>query len=257
MTTNKTRSIEERLFALALDTDPRFLERVVARWATVQSPVGDVYVAWTKTGICAVASRRAIEDSSSFVDVTSARLSRPLLKGEPSAAIVDAMATGRSRQLRFDLAGLTPFETDVLETTRRIPRGEVRPYAWVAAEIGRPRAVRAVGSALGRNPVPLLIPCHRVTRSDGSIGNYGSGGPEMKEELLRAEEVNLDEVLELARAGVHFVGATTTRVVCFPSCTAIRRAAPARRQGFRSLDEAEAVGFRPCERCRPGIAASA
>ena len=91
-------------------------------------------------------------------------------------------------------------------------------------EIGRPRAVRAVGSALGRNPVPVLIPCHRVTRSDGSIGNYG-GGPAMKEALFRAERVNLDEVAELASSGVHYVGSTTTKIVCLPSCRDVRRVA--------------------------------
>ena len=79
----------------------------------------------------------------------------------------------------------------------------------------------------------------------------------MKEELLRAEKVNLDEVLDLARKGVHFVGSTTTKVVCFPSCVAIRRAAPARRRGFGSIAEALGEGFRPCARCRAGLALSA
>ena len=65
----------------------------------------------------------------------------------------------------------------MLTKTLEIPSGEVRPYGWVAREIGRPKAVRAVGSALGRNPVPVLIPCHRVVRSDGHVGNYGLGVP--------------------------------------------------------------------------------
>ena len=61
-----------------------------------------------------------------------------------------------------------------------IPRGEVRPYGWIAAEIGRPKAVRAVGTALGHNPVPLIVPCHRVVRSDGMIGQYSLGGPQQQ-----------------------------------------------------------------------------
>ena len=71
-----------------------------------------------------------------------------------------------------DLSGVAPFQRDVLETARRIPFGEVRSYAWIAREIRHPQAVRAVGTALGRNPVPLLVPCHRVLRSDGGVGGY-------------------------------------------------------------------------------------
>ena len=78
--------------------------------------------------------------------------------------------TGRRRvRLQFDLRRLSPFERDVLRKTLEIPRGEARTYGWIAREIGRPGAVRAVGSALNKNPIPLLIPCHRVVRSDGQI----------------------------------------------------------------------------------------
>lgn len=86
----------------------------------------------------------------------------------------------------LDLAGLTPFQADVLAAAQTIPAGEVRTYGQIAAAIGRPRAVRAVGSALGRNPVPLLIPCHRVVRSDGSPGDYVFGAA-AKARLLAAE----------------------------------------------------------------------
>jgi methylated-DNA-[protein]-cysteine S-methyltransferase len=68
-----------------------------------------------------------------------------------------------------------------------IPRGEVRSYGWVAAQVGRPRAVRAAASAIARNPVPLVVPCHRVVRGDGRIGNYGLGGSEAKAKLLAGE----------------------------------------------------------------------
>ena len=78
-----------------------------------------------------------------------------------------------------------------------IPRGEVRPYGWIAAEIGRPRAVRAVGTALGHNPVPLIVPCHRVVRTDGTIGQYSLGGPGNKRTILAAEGLD-PEALEAA-----------------------------------------------------------
>ena len=80
----------------------------------------------------------------------------------------------------------TPFQRDVWRVLSEIPRGETRSYAWVAQRIARPRAVRAVGQAVGSNPLPVLVPCHRVVASDGSLGGYG-GGLRMKEELLRLE----------------------------------------------------------------------
>lgn len=86
----------------------------------------------------------------------------------------------------LDLHLATPFTRDVLEATSRIPYGNVRPYAWVAREIGRPRAFRAVGNALHVNPLAPIIPCHRVVASGGGLGGYG-GGPEMKRWLLRLE----------------------------------------------------------------------
>lgn len=249
--------IEERLGALKLAPSSRFLERVIAHWASVPAPIGEIFVAWTPDGVCAVGSYRGGDDPERFVESVRERLDRPVLRAERPPSGVEAAATsGRSTQLSFDLSGLTDFEADVLSATRQIPPGEIRPYAWVAAEIGRPKAVRAVGSALGRNPVPILIPCHRVTRSDGAVGHYG-GGPEMKEELLRLERVNLDEVLELANRGVHFVGNKTTKVVCFPSCEYIRRSQEDNRVGFRSFGQAGAAGYRPCSKCRPAISLSA
>jgi O-6-methylguanine DNA methyltransferase len=75
-----------------------------------------------------------------------------------------------------DLSGLSDFTVEVLAAVSRIPWGSRRSYGWVAARISRPSAARAIGGALGRNPVPILIPCHRVVRADGSPGGYSSGG---------------------------------------------------------------------------------
>ena len=96
---------------------------------------------------------------------------------------------GRSFSTPCDLQGLTPFTSTVLRTTCQIPYGEVRSYRWVAQRVGRPRATRAVGNALARNPVPILIPCHRVVRSDGSLGGY-TLGLQMKRTLLEMERNN-------------------------------------------------------------------
>ena len=87
---------------------------------------------------------------------------------------------------KLDLSGVTPFQRQVWEATRLIPYGETRSYLWVASQIGRPEAVRAVGQALGRNPLSIIVPCHRVIASNGKPGGFG-GGLEMKERLLRLE----------------------------------------------------------------------
>lgn len=88
----------------------------------------------------------------------------------------------------LDLSDLPPFRRRVLEACQQIPYGQRRTYGDLARQIGRPRAARAVGQALGRNPIPLLVPCHRVVQSDGGLGGFSSpSGPQQKAELLRLE----------------------------------------------------------------------
>ena len=128
-------------------------------------------------------------------DARSPRATRPgpAARSFPADALPDRLARAIDRRLAgdrrvridLDLRGHSEFEQDVWRKALEIPRGEVRPYGWIAAEIGRPKAVRAVGTALGHNPVPLIVPCHRVVRTDGTIGQYSLGGPENKRTILR------------------------------------------------------------------------
>ncbi len=87
---------------------------------------------------------------------------------------------------KLDLSRATHFQREVWEITRLIPYGETRSYAWVAEQIKKPRAVRAVGQALGKNPLPIIVPCHRVVDSNGKLSGF-SGGVEMKRHLLSLE----------------------------------------------------------------------
>jgi len=87
---------------------------------------------------------------------------------------------------KLDLDGATAFDRAVWKTTVAIPYGETRSYAWVAQQIGRARAFRAVGGALARNPFPIIVPCHRIVASSGSLGGFG-GGLALKQRLLRLE----------------------------------------------------------------------
>jgi methylated-DNA-[protein]-cysteine S-methyltransferase len=93
----------------------------------------------------------------------------------------------------LDLNGATRFYRDVWKATRSIPYGETRTYAWVARQIGKPRASRAVGGALARNPFPIIVPCHRVVASNGKLGGFG-GGLALKKRLLELEAGRLDVI---------------------------------------------------------------
>ena len=88
----------------------------------------------------------------------------------------------------IDLSDATPFQRRIWQAARTIPYGETRSYGWVARQAGNPKAARAVGQAMNRNPLSILMPCHRVVASDGGIGGFG-GGIEMKQRLLRMEGV--------------------------------------------------------------------
>lgn len=253
------------LAGLAATAPAGLMDQVVARWVRVPGPIGDLSVAFTDQGIAYVrmtgdvtgnegAGPAEFADPAGFADSFRRRFARPLLPADrPPAGLLPALRSGKSTDLRFDLRGLTGFQSDVLRAAQTIPKGQVRPYAWIARQIGRPKAVRAVGSALANNPVPVLIPCHRVTRSDGSGGEYVFG-PAVKERLLRIEDVDLNEIRSLARRQVYYIGSDTTGVVCFPTCHNARRITARHRHGFRSIPEAEAAGYRPCQACRPGLA---
>lgn len=138
-----------------------------------------------------------------------------------------------------DLSAVAPFQRSVLDATATIPFGEVRSYRWIAERIGCVKAVRAVGTALGRNPVSIVVPCHRVLRTDGSLGGYALG-LELKTCLL-----------DLERETPALVGADTTRIVCRHGCPDEQRIGERHRVVFSSLREARAAGYRACRRCRP------
>ena len=165
--------------------------------------------------------------------------------------IADAIEAGRPGKLPIDLRSLTSFQTDVLGAAATIPRGEVRSYGWLAAEVDRPNAIRAAGSVMARNPVPLIIPCHRVVRSDGHIGNYSLGGAHNKSELLAHEGTKPDWLEDLARRHIRFRGNTTTGIYCNPTCRNVRRSKEANLVELHTAAEANGAGFRACKICRP------
>jgi O-6-methylguanine DNA methyltransferase len=237
-----------------------FAERVLIEvgmadsYARFETVLGGVYVAWNRFGVSAAARSAS---APAFEDWFRQDVGRPLVAGPPPADLAAKIGEELSgkRRMKFDLRGLTEFEQAVLRKTYEIPRGQVRPYGWVAREIRRPAAVRAVGTALANNPIPYFIPCHRVVRMDGEIGNYGGGGPDAKRAILSMEGVRVNRLQELARAGVRYQGVRTTKVFCFPTCRHVQRAAERNLVPLHDAAAARAAGYRPCKVCRPAAAA--
>ena len=257
--------LEPSLAALRATAPPTLAPNVLVEvgladhFARFDSPIGPLLVAWNGRGVSEV---DGTSDDLEFETAHRARTGRPAY---PADRVPDRLASAIARRLDgdrrvridLDLRGHTDFERDVWLKALEIPRGEVRPYGWVAAEIGRPRAVRAVGSALGHNPVPLIVPCHRVVRSDGMIGQYSLGGPDNKRTILASEGVDLPRLEQLASTGVRFIGSDTTKIYCLPTCRHARRVTDRHRLEFHSAAEGQARGYRACLVCRPSSAYAA
>ena len=228
------------------------------RYAPIDTPLGRGFVAWNGRGVSSVGMA---DDGDAFARRFGEVVGRPI---EPAPAVPERLGgairrrLGGDRRVRIplDLRGHTPFEVMVWMKALEIPRGEVRPYGWIAAEIGRPKAVRAVGTALAHNPVPLVVPCHRVVRTDGTIGQYSMGGPEAKRRVLAAEGLDTRALEADAAAGRRFTGSDTTHIVCHPTCRDARRVTDRHRVHFPSLAAAARAGYRPCRHCRPVAAAA-
>ena len=179
-----------------------------AIWTSIPGPWGPFHVAVTMRGIVAI-------EWSTTEDAFEARLRRRLRapitsatetsEGDPrlaelrgAIAAIETLLAGRSVDgpLRFDLADRPAWDRHVLAEVAAIPWGRTESYGEIARRVGAPRAARAVGGAVGRNPISLLIPCHRVIAADGTLGGYGGDGwgergsaLERKRELLRLEGI--------------------------------------------------------------------
>ena len=165
------------------------------RYVVKDSPLGPLLVAATSKGIC----RLTFDEDASVL-----KRRFPNATVLPDDGTISAWAEGalmaiehpaNTPDLPIDVRG-TAFQEAVWKELRRIPLGETRSYADIAAAVGQPQAVRAVGTANGSNPVAVLVPCHRVIRSDGSLGGY-AGGLDRKRQLLQAEKAGRQPALDL------------------------------------------------------------
>jgi O-6-methylguanine DNA methyltransferase len=152
------------------------------------TPVGPLLLAASERGLCAVSFRSSLDDFLRRLERRGFRPEHgPKRVREAVKQLREYFAGQRRRfDMTVDLAGQTPFQRQVLEAAARVPAGAVASYSEIARAIARPRATRAVGAALGQNPVPIVVPCHRIIGSDGRLHGYG-GGLDIKEKLLRLE----------------------------------------------------------------------
>ena len=148
-------------------------------------------VAWTHAGIAFVD-----ESDVDVADVEKRLKMRLIEKPVPPifrSSLVEAAKGARDVDVPIDLSWASEYIQEVIAAAMRIPRGQTRPYSWLAREARRPLAVRAAATAMAKNPLWLLVPCHRVIAADGTIGSYGSTGVERKRELLKREGVTLPD----------------------------------------------------------------
>ncbi|MEW6052370.1 MAG: methylated-DNA--[protein]-cysteine S-methyltransferase [Nitrospirota bacterium] len=145
-------------------------------YVAVESPVGTLYLLFTENTLRGIEFRRPNE---------------MLRRSDAPASIIrelrEYFAHGRQNfTQKISLTKGSDFDRNVWLALREIPYGETRTYKWLAEQIGKPNAFRAVGQSLGRNPLPIILPCHRVIESDGSLGGY-SAGTDIKRRLLDIE----------------------------------------------------------------------
>ena len=171
----RARAAEEHLLDVAYDY--------------ADSPVGSLLVATTERGLCRVSfdpePERELDELARLHGTRVLRSARPL---DDARRELDEYFDHRRTtfDLRVDVAGLPAFQRQVLTELARIPYGEVATYGGLAAKIGKPRAARAVGGALNRNPIPIVLPCHRIVGASGKLVGY-AGGLERKRALLALE----------------------------------------------------------------------
>ncbi|MBV8299850.1 MAG: methylated-DNA--[protein]-cysteine S-methyltransferase [Candidatus Eremiobacteraeota bacterium] len=227
-----------------------FAEIGLDRYVVAASVLGDVYLAWSAHGVSAV---RLAGDEAAFEAWYRERFDCncvPALEDDEIASAARAKLGGEDAEVPIDLRSCSDFEQRVLRKASEIGRGHARPYGWLARELGAPDAKRAVGNALASNPVPLLIPCHRVIRADNTSGNYVFGS-EAKQRLLEREGLDFEALAAYSRRGFRYVGCERGWF-CLPTCgDVLSELDDGAHFGLRDLDDAHAHGLRPCGICRP------
>ncbi len=230
----------------------RNIRRPEARVGITPSPLGKLLIAESDRGLATIHflfvsdAERSLAMLRKRFDLVENQASTERI-GAEIKRYFDGDASVMSR--RVDLSVVeSEFQRRALTALQKVPAGSVITYQGLAAAVGKPDSQRAIGNTMASNPIPILVPCHRVVKSDGSIGNYG-GGVDNKIKLLRAEGFKVGRDLKLPDEAV--LGHSQTHIFCRPDCVAAKRANPSRMLIFADAGCASHAGLRPCKVCRP------
>jgi O-6-methylguanine DNA methyltransferase len=236
------------------------LRRRTLAYGIFPSPLGPILIARSEEGVSLV------EYLSGGRDFAHSRLSRVEgVEALPDGAEIEALyrdlleyVEGRRTRLGWPLdlrLARSGFHRAVLEATARIPYGAVRSYAGIAGELGKPAATRAVAQALRWNPLPIVVPCHRVIGASGALIGYAGNKVTLKQRLLAVEGVRTrpaDHDFRIEREAM-YVRAQQDTEYCVPTCGSLARRSLAELTLFASRERAEATGLAPCTTCRPDL----
>lgn len=236
------------------------LRRRLLTYRIFPSPLGHILIARSEAGVSLV---EYLERGTSL---RASRLSRAAGvelaedDGEIGAFYRELLEylDGRRTRLEWPLdlrLARSAFHREVLRATAAIPYGAVVPYAGIAREVGKPAAVRAVAQALRWNPVPIVVPCHRVIGTSGSLTGYAGNKLSLKQRLLAVEGVptaSAQRDLRIVRDAM-YVRTLDDREYCVPTCPSLVSAPRAGLTLFASRELAQAAGLGPCTTCRPDL----
>ncbi len=229
------------------------IRRSIARVGIIDSRLGRLLVAESPRGLVALTY---LDSSDGAATLKALKQRFDLVEDPKTAALIGAeierhLAGDREaiahRPIDLSLV-VSSFQRRALTRLRDVPAGSVVTYQALAAAIGSPSSQRAVGTTMASNPLPIYIPCHRVIKSDGKIGNYG-GGVERKLKLLRAEGFEVDRGDRIPSHVVY--GHWQSRIFCKPTCSAVHRAERKKWIIFNDSGRARGAGMRACKICRP------
>ncbi len=236
------------------------LRRRMLAYRIFPSPLGHILIAQSELGIALV---EYLEGARSLrASCLSHESGVELVEGggELETAYRELLEylQGRRKRLTWPLdlrLARSDFQRTTLQATAAIPYGAVVPYAAIAQEIGRAPAVRAVAQALRWNPLPIVIPCHRVIGTSGSLTGYAGGKVGLKHKLLSVEGIPITKsagVLGITRQAM-YVLYPGDHEYCVPTCPSLDTRKPLPLTRFASREHAETAGFAPCTTCRPDL----
>jgi methylated-DNA-[protein]-cysteine S-methyltransferase len=223
------------------------------------SPVGDIRLGKTAKG---VALLEFVKPESQEPPLTTLQKAFAIeAGGQEIAELIQKLEdyfSGKRHDLGWivdDALMRSDFQRQVLQATAEVPYGTVVTYQGIAEAIGQPKALRAVAQALRHNPVPIHIPCHRVIGSDGTLTGYAGNLIAIKKQVLEVEGIPVVETtkgLSIPKQRM-YIGWRHDRCFCRPDCSSLQDQSAGDRAFIPSRTRAEAMGYMPCDMCRPDV----